>query len=153
MISAPEGNGDSDGRCAGFRAAVADLLGDQDPVVLPGDFSEDAGYAAGTAILADRRGIDAVFAGNDMMAVGCMAALSAAGIAVPNGIAVAGFDDVPIARYVQPPLTTMQVHIAEMGTRAFETLMALIASPDAPPPSPQTLEPELVVRRSTRLSG
>ena len=153
MISGPVGNGDSDGRCAGFRSAVSDLLDDRDPIVLPGDFTEDAGHAAGAAILADRRGIDAVFAANDMMAVGCMAALSAAGIVVPDQIAVAGFDDVPIARYVQPSLTTMRVHIAEMGSRAFATLRTLIANADAVAPAPQTLTPELVVRQSTRTSG
>lgn len=152
MISGPDGNTDADERRAGFRAAAAELLGDRDPVVLPGDFSEAAGQAAGAAILGDRRGIDAVFAANDMMAVGCMAALTAAGIDVPDRIAVAGFDDVPIARYVQPALTTMRVHIAEMGTQAFETLGAMLADPDAAPPAPRTLEPELVVRRSTRPS-
>ncbi len=153
MIAGPAGNTDADGRCAGFRAAVAELLGDDDPVILPGDFSEEAGHAAAAAILTDRRGIDAIFAANDMMAVGCLAALTTAGIVVPDQIAVAGFDDVPIARYVQPALTTMRVHIAEMGSRAFATLKSMVADPDGVPPPPQTLEPELVVRLSTRAPG
>ncbi|MBM3927197.1 MAG: LacI family transcriptional regulator [Sphingomonadales bacterium] len=153
MIAGPVGNSDSDQRCNGFRSAVRDLLDDDDPVILPGDFTEEAGHAAAAAILKNRRGIDAIFAANDMMAVGCMAALSTAGIVVPDQIAVAGFDDVPIARYVQPPLTTMRIHIAEMGTRAFETLKRLIATADEAPPAPQTLTPELVVRQSTRAPG
>ncbi|WP_082441944.1 LacI family DNA-binding transcriptional regulator [Sphingomonas sp. Leaf33] len=153
MISGPAGNGDSQGRCVGFRAAVAELLGDRDPVILPGDFTEEAGHAAGAAILRDRRGIDAVFAANDMMAVGCLAALSAGGIVVPDQIAVTGFDDIPVARHVHPPLTTMRVHIADMGTRAYDMLKALIADPQAPGPPPQTVEPTLVVRQSTRQPG
>ncbi|MES2337940.1 MAG: LacI family DNA-binding transcriptional regulator [Pseudomonadota bacterium] len=153
MIAGPVGNSDADERLAGFRAAVAEQLGDTDPPVFAGDFSEAAGHAAGADILARRDGIDAVFAANDVMAVGCLTALIAAGIAVPGRIAVAGFDDVPIARYVRPALTTMRVHIADLGSRAFDTLAAMMADPDGVPPVPQTLEPELVVRQSTQGRG
>lgn len=148
MIAGPPGNADADERLAGFRAAIGELLGDRDPKIFPGDFSEEAGRAAGQAIAASRD-VDAVFAANDMMAVGCLAALEEAGLKVPGDVAVAGFDDIPIARYVAPGLTTMRVHIAELGTRAFEKLTAIMADPTAEPPPEETLTPELVVRRST----
>ena len=148
-ISGPVGNSDAEERLRGFREAVRDLLNDKDPLVLPGDFSEESGYRAGCAIAADRRGIDAIFAGNDVMAVGCQAALVEAGLVIPDDIAVAGFDDIPIARYVTPALTTMQVHIAELGTQALEMLVETLAAKDEPSPPPRTLTPELVVRQST----
>lgn len=148
-ISGPEENSDAQERLRGFREAVRDLLGDRDPLVLPGDFSEESGCRAGRAIAANRRDIDAVFAGNDVMAVGCQAALAEAGLAIPDDIAVAGFDDIPIARYVTPALTTMRVHIAELGTKALEILVDILAAKDQPGPTPRTLTPELVVRQST----
>ena len=148
-ISGPKDNSDAQERLRGFREAVGDLLGDRDPIVLPGDFSEEAGYEAGRVLAADPKRADAVFAGNDMMAVGCMSALAEAGLSVPDDIAVAGFDDVPIARYVTPALTTMRVHIADLGAQALETLVETIANPDAAGPPARMLTPELVVRQST----
>ena len=147
-IAGPEGNSDADERLAGFRAAMAELADDAEPYVFKGDFSEEAGRAAGEAIASGEHTIDAVFAANDVMAVGCLGALADAGIAVPESIAVAGFDDVPVARYVTPALTTMRVHIADLGSRAFERLADLIADPDGVVPPSETLVPELVVRRS-----
>jgi LacI family transcriptional regulator len=71
-----------------------------------------------------------VFAANDMMAIGCMAALRDAGTRVPEDIAIGGFDDVPMARYVTPPLTTIHVHIAELGSQATELLGEQIDHPN-----------------------
>jgi LacI family transcriptional regulator len=64
----------------------------------------------------------AIFAANDAMAIGALSALREAGIAVPDEIALAGFDNIPIARYVTPSLTTVNVAISELGRRAFELL-------------------------------
>lgn len=152
-ISGPAVNTDAEERLRGFREAIGDLLGDDNPPVLAGDFSEESGEAAGRAIAADRNGIDAVFAANDMMAVGCLTAFAEGGLAVPEDIVVAGFDDIPIARYVTPSLTTMRVHIAELGTQALETLVETIAAPDRPGPTAQLLTPELIVRQSTERPG
>ena len=148
-ISGPHGNIDAVERLRGFREAVEDLLGDKDPLVLPGDFGEESGREAGRILAAAKGSVDAVFAGNDVMAVGCLSELIDAGLSVPGDIAVAGFDDIPIARYVTPSLTTMQVHIAELGTMALETLLETLAAPGTPANPPRTLMPELVVRQST----
>lgn len=148
-IAGPRGNADAEQRLRGFREAVASLLGDEAPVILSGDFSEEAGIAAGQVLATGPVPVDAVFAANDIMAIGCLSALAAAGIDVPGRIALVGFDDVPIARYVAPALTTMRVHIAEMGEMALARLVAAIEAPDAPPRAPEHLIPELVIRQSS----
>ena len=146
-LAGPRGNADAEERARGFRAAVAEMLGDCDPIVLAGDFSEEAGIAAGVDLVG--RGVDGVFSANDIMAIGCMTALAEAGIAVPREIAVIGFDDVPIARYVTPALSTMRVHIAKLGERALDRLVATIDSVEPTEVGAELLEPELVVRASS----
>lgn len=148
-IAGPKGNSDAEGRLRGFRQAVGDLLGDWSPIIFAGDFSEESGREAGRVVASAPVPVDAVFAANDVMAVACIGALEEAGIAVPDQIAVAGFDDIPIARFVSPALTTMRVHIAELGAQALETLVGIITNPGAASPPAQTLTPELVVRQST----
>lgn len=148
-IAGPNDNGDARERLRGFREAVADMLGDDDPIIFQGDFNDESGRAAGTALAGDLRGVDAVFAANDMMAVGCLDVLAEAGIAVPDAVMVVGFDDVPIARYARPSLSTMRVAIADIGRRSFERLQAAIAHPEEPPSPPDRIVPQLVVRGST----
>jgi LacI family transcriptional regulator len=90
-----------------------------------------------------------VFAGNDMMAIGCLLALQEAGLSVPGDVAVAGFDDIPIARYVSPTLTTVRVRIVDLGRSALERLAALLdASDQATAASTDTLGCDIVVRDS-----
>lgn len=148
-IAGPADNGDALERLRGFREAVAELLGDHDPIVFQGDFQDESGRAAGIALVGDRRGVDGLFASNDMMAVGCLDALADGGVRVPDEMMVVGFDDVPIARYARPALTTMRVAIADIGRRAFERLQASIEAPDAPPAPTERVLPELIVRAST----
>jgi LacI family transcriptional regulator len=151
MITGPANNFESEERLRGFRETVARLVPDHDPndlVVLHGDFSEESGYRAGHQLQALKRLPDAVFAANDMMAIGCLFALGEAGLRVPRDIAVAGFDDIPTARFVTPPLTTVRVRISEMGSRALETLAFQVENPAGTKRSNQVLQTELVVRRS-----
>lgn len=116
FITGPEQNADASERLRGYRDAVGDAYHSE----VAGDFSEEAGYAAGRQLLQASVPPRAIFAANDAMAIGALSALRAASIAVPDEIALAGFDDVPIARYLTPPLTTVNVAIAELGRRAFE---------------------------------
>ena len=78
-------------RVDGYRAAMARHAPGVEPVVLAGDFSEEAGEAAARTILDNAIPCDAVFAANDMMAIGCLQTLQNAGIDVPGTVAVAGF--------------------------------------------------------------
>jgi LacI family transcriptional regulator len=89
-----------------------------------------------------------VFAANDVMAVGCLAALGELGLAVPGDIAVAGFDDIPLAAFVRPALTTMRVPIVELGRGAVAQLAAVIERPETRAVT-TTFRPELVIREST----
>lgn len=157
FIAGSEDNREATERLRGYRAGVAEKNGDAvADQVLPGDFGEESGWRAGEAIAAMFPRPDAVFASNDMMAIGCLAALVAAGLRVPQDVALAGFDDIPIARYLTPALTTVRVHIADMGSKALDQLAAIIESSDggstdedeSTPAANVMLEAELVVRQS-----
>ena len=149
FIGGPEDNFDARERLRGYRSALAELLPQADTLEFTGDFDESSGYEAGRKILADGKGADAVFAANDMMALGCLYAFNEAGISVPADIALAGFDDIPLARFVHPTLTTMRVSIAELGGLALSRLLLAIDSDGADTTVPETLVPELIVRAST----
>jgi len=113
--------------------------------VVSGDFEEESGEAAIAALLRAGHDFDAVFAANDNMAIGALQALRAAGRRVPDEIAVAGFDDIPIARHLG--LTTVRVRIAELGERALATLVANLDRER--PPKSELHAPELVIRATT----
>ncbi|MDQ1832362.1 LacI family DNA-binding transcriptional regulator [Massilia scottii] len=151
MIAGPADNFESQERLRGFRETMARLLPGVpafEPDVLRGDFGEESGYRAGQQLRALKRLPDAVFAANDMMAIGCLFALGEGGLVVPRDIALAGFDDVPTARFVTPPLTTVRVRITEMGSRALECLAFEIENPQGTKKTVQVVQTELVVRRS-----
>lgn len=151
MITGPLNNFESEERLRGFRETLARLVPDLDPnelTVLRGDFTEESGYRAGHQLQSLKRLPDAVFAANDMMAIGCLFALNEAGLQVPRDLALVGFDDIPTARFVTPPLTTVRVRISDMGTRALETLAFQVENPEGTRRSNQVLQTELVVRRS-----
>jgi len=149
IIAGPENNFDAAERLRGYREAMARSAPDVAPCVLAGDFTEESGYAAGLRLLAQKERPQAVFAANDIMAVGCLIALNEAGVRVPQDIALAGFDDIPIARFVAPPLTTVRVRIADLGRNAVETLALQLENPEAEQEGKrQTVGCEIVARGS-----
>lgn len=142
-IAGPAGNSDAQERLDGFRGA---LPANVDLVVLPGDFSEESGIGAIAALIKTKTAFDAVFAANDMMALGALQVIRDAGRAVPQEIAVAGFDDVPLARYLS--LTTIRVHMTAIGERAAERLIDALGG-RASAPADELITPTLVVRATT----
>ena len=148
FISGPDNNYEAQERLRGYRSALAECLPAATETVLAGDFTEESGWRACREITALAQRPSAVFCGNDMMAIGCLAALAEAGVKVPHDIALAGFDDIPIARYVTPPLTTVRVRIAELGSLALDRLASAIETPGRSAIEHQTLRAELVVRQS-----
>ena len=82
------------------------------------------------------------------MAIGCLFALREAGVRVPDEIALAGFDDIPIARYITPSLSSVHVPIAELGTRAMERLLHAVESKNGHERRQETVATTLVVRGS-----
>lgn len=145
FVAGPQENHEARERLRGWRAGVPEA---QRGPVIAGDFTEESGWAAGRAIAAMPERPDAAFAANDMMAIGCLAALGEAGLRVPEDIALAGFDDIPIARYVSPALSTVRVGIAELGRRALEGLATTLEDPQQAGQRHETLPTELVIRKS-----
>jgi LacI family transcriptional regulator len=147
FISGPEANADAAERLRGWRSGMERIGADpREELVGRGDFSENGGYEAAYAILSGDRRPTAVFAANDAMAIGALSAIREQGFQVPGSIAVAGFDDIPIARFISPPLTTVSVEIAELGRRAFELFMEAIEPGSVA--RLETLETHLVIRES-----
>jgi len=151
FVKGPRRNADARERLRGYRDAMrrAGATAD-DRRELAGDFTEESGAAAARAALEIAPRPTALFAANDSMAVGALSALAAAGVRVPEEISVAGFDDIPIARYVTPPLTTLRVDVAELGRRALGLLLEAIRQPSSAAPRRETIAATLVARTSTR---
>ncbi|MFW0764587.1 ribose operon transcriptional repressor RbsR [Trabulsiella odontotermitis] len=111
------------------------------------DFEFGGGFEAMNALLALPVPPDAVFAGNDAMAVGAYQALYQAGLRIPQDMAVIGYDDIELARYMTPPLTTVHQPKDELGELAIDVLIHRMAQPGQKQQRVQ-LTPELVVRGS-----
>jgi LacI family transcriptional regulator len=152
-ITGPIDNFDSHERERGYRHELKASLPSARPVVVRGDFTETSGYAAGRTLGVATPRPAAVFAANDVMAVGCMAAFDELGLVVPRDVAVAGFDDIPLAAFVRPALTTMRVQIVELGRGAVTELAAVIAHPGTARALTSRLSPELVIRESCGAAG
>ena len=144
FIAGPPGNIEAAERLAGYRDALAQDRGAVEQVV-QGDFTEQSGMAA-AALLAAGSMPDAIFAANDMMAIGCLQGLRGRGFRVPDDVALAGFDDIPISRFLDPPLTSVGVPIAELGRQAVECCVEILATGAAA--EGRTFTPDLVVRAS-----
>ena len=142
-IAGPIENIDAQERADAFRKATAahGFTG----IIVQGDFEMESGEAAIAKLLAEGVQFDAVFAANDNMAIGAIDALRAAGRSVPGDIAVAGFDDIPLARHLG--MTTVRVRIAELGERALVRLLNDLAKGDAG--GDELHAPELVIRSTT----
>lgn len=143
-IAGPSNNFESQERRRGYRDALAGVEG----LVLQGDFTEESGYQAGMRLAQLDAPPAAVFAANDMMAIGCLLALGEKGVRVPGDMAVAGFDDIPVARLIRPSLTTVRINIADLSRRALERLAAAIEGDDTGDLL-ETVQPRLVVRESS----
>ncbi len=150
IVKGPERNIDARQRLYGYRRALADGGGEMLPALeVRGDFREASGSDAVAEILRLSPRPTAVFAANDYMAVGLISALREAGLRVPDDMAVAGFDDIPIARFVVPSLTTVRVDAFALGQRAVEMLLPRTQSKKPADPAHDVLPTTLVLRAST----
>jgi LacI family transcriptional regulator len=145
-ISGPSRNFEAQERRRGFLS----MFDGEMPPLYEGDFTEESGYRGAKALLAMENRPDGIFAANDMMAVGCLLALREAGVRVPEDIAVVGFDDIPIARFTSPPLTTLRVGIFDLGRQGLEMLVAALEGEDDAASQGIIVTPELVMRDSSR---
>jgi LacI family transcriptional regulator len=135
-------------RLRGYRQALEseDIPYDEE-LVRYGDFDPESGYSQMNDLLERDPQVSAVFVASDVVAAGAKAAIVKHGLRIPQDIALVGFDDVPLARYLDPPLTTVRLPATELAVRASETLIQIIKG--SPPQSKQILlDSELIVRQS-----
>jgi LacI family transcriptional regulator len=149
-VSGPAGNRDAAERLRGYRDAIRSAPGPaRKPLVIEGDFREEAGYRAGISLLERKDPPTAVFAANDSMAIGLLAAFQESGVRVPGDVAVAGFDDIPIARFTTPALSTVRVPISELGSKATRRLLEHLTASNGHAVRHETLATTLIVRESS----
>lgn len=131
----PPGFAAADMRVAALRGFLAGhgIHIDNDAVVA-GDFSAESGFEATLELMSRRPDITAIFAGNDTIALGVIGALAKLGLSVPQDVSVVGFDDLPFAGFVAPPLTTVQVDAMHQGKCAAEALMLRLKGKPVPEP-------------------
>lgn len=138
----------ADERFRGYRRALAEAGLSYDPALLrEGNYSAASGFAAMNNLLDAHTDFSAVFVSNDTVALGAMAALRERGRHIPEDVAVVGYDDIPVAAYAAPPLTTVRSPALEHGRLAGEMLIKLIRGEPVPKVQVQ-LGLELIIRAS-----
>jgi DNA-binding LacI/PurR family transcriptional regulator len=118
-------------------------------LVIESEAGQASGYASMQKLLALPQPPTAVFAHNDVLAMGAMSAIYQAGLTVPQDLSIIGYDDIIHSAYLNPPLTTVKLPIAEMGRVAGKKVLDLIQSGNSLSPTTTTLPVELIVRAST----
>ncbi len=152
MISGPLEYGCTTDRTRGFLLCAENSGAPVDPaLVVLGDFTESGAFTATTALLRSGKTFDGLFAHNDLMAIGAMRALRGEGVAIPDDVAVVGFDDIPTAAHTEPPLTTVRQPSREIAATAARTLLSMLDGA-AVAASPIVLSTSVVVRRSAPAS-
>ncbi|HET7225740.1 MAG TPA: LacI family DNA-binding transcriptional regulator [Candidatus Eisenbacteria bacterium] len=146
FVCGPAHNIDAAQRLRGYRQALR--AAGLEPRETPGAFTEASGYEAAKELLRAAPRPDAIFAANDAMATGVLGALREAGVRVPDDVAVAGFDDIVSAAWLDPPLTTVRVEPSRLGDLAVERLLEAIAAPADLRRRHEVVATTLVVRRS-----
>jgi len=150
IIKGSPRNYDAAERLRGYRIALREGgITPDSALERDGDFTEAGGYNATLDLLAMSPRPTAIFAANDSMAIGALSALRDAWVQVPEEMAVAGFDDIPLARFMDPPLSSVRVPICELGARAVGLLLNGITHKNDHPRRRERVSTELVVRRST----
>jgi len=135
-------------RLAGFQAALRTHHLSADPqLVYEGDFHQPEGYAGGNALLSLPNPPTAIFASNDVMAMGVMDAARSHDLRIPDDVSVLGFDDIPQVQNVRPALTTVRQPLEKMGRVATQMLLDLLKDPQKDV-SRVELPTELIVRDS-----
>jgi len=134
-------------RTEGYLRAVEDLgLEKSDDLLAQGYFDRESGYMATKWLLSHSKRPTAIYSVNDMMAIGAMDAIKEAGLRIPDDIALFGGDDILLAQYVQPPLSTIRQNMYLIGQLACERLFSILL--DQPYEQPEEVELELVIRES-----
>jgi LacI family transcriptional regulator len=152
------GSSDTEYRWKGILRAAAQLGIEVRPALTiqlqrdaenPGPSLPEEGYATAQELLATREPFTALFAFNDISAIGAVRAFRDAGLRVPEDVSVVGFDDIQAAAYLTPRLTTVRQPLRQMGEMAAQQLLMRISNGNGKVPQLISLAPELIVREST----
>ena len=119
--------------------------------VLRGDFHAPSGYSAALKLLQQVPRPTAIFVCNDMMAIGALRAAAELGLAIPEQVAVVGFDNIELASYTSPPLSTVAQPTQEIGQLSIKLILERINNPTLPPRQ-NILPTRLVIRESSKRS-
>jgi DNA-binding LacI/PurR family transcriptional regulator len=150
-IAGPAHYYDSKERRRGYLDALEEAgIAPDEALMAEGDWYVESGYAATREILKRRHSFSAVFAQDDMMAIGCIQALRERDIRVPDEVAVVGFDNLPPVRYIEPALTTVNYPGRQVGRLCVRNLLTRIEEQDGGIPEQDyiNISAELIVRRS-----
>jgi LacI family transcriptional regulator len=148
-IAGPSQVTPSSERVTGYRQVLEEsgIAVDQN-LILRGDFQPESGYQGARQLLARDDAPTAIFACNDLMAIGVISAAAQLGLDVPAHLSVVGFDNIRLSEFANPPLTTIVQPGHEQGVLAAELLLERMQQPDLPPRR-EVLDARLLVRRST----
>lgn len=151
IIKGAESNFEAQERLRGYRAAlIAAGLRPDRQLELSGDFTEASGFDAARRIMALHPHPTALFASNDSMAIGAIGCFQEHGVRIPQQISVCGFDDIPVAKYLRPPLSSVHVPIYDMGRMAVNRLVDRIEKRMRKHPAHILVPASLSVRASIR---
>ncbi len=117
--------------------------------IVEGDFTEDSGYEAAKKLFSKKNKITSVFASSDTMAIGAMRFIKEIGLKIPDDISIVGYDDIKIAGYISPSLTTIRVSMLEMASIAVKSLIKFIEK-DIVYPKYNTVTTDLIIRESSK---
>ncbi|MCX7976366.1 MAG: LacI family transcriptional regulator [Bellilinea sp.] len=152
-ITGPSNLTPSAERVIGFRRALEEAgMAVEENLIRKGDFHPRSGYRAALELIEYQPRPTAIFICNDMMAIGALRALSEAGLLVPQDCSLVGFDDIELASYVTPPLTTIRQDKTALAEAAVQLLLERIAEPGLPART-RILPTRLIERLSTRRIG
>lgn len=153
-ISGPNENEDAKMRIKAFLDANTENgIKVNKKFIVEGNFTRESGVQMGMQLMSLKNRPDVIFAANDMMALGCYDAAAKKGLTIPDDIAIAGFDDIFVSQYLNPPLTTVSAKIEDEGKHAAELLIEKIQNSSSNKTSAQKVKinTELVIRNSTKI--
>jgi LacI family transcriptional regulator len=149
-LAGPDNTSTGRGRAAAFRQAMWSHQLSTDPLIVEcAAYTEEAGRAAAGRVLDSGRPFTAVVAANDLLALGAMGELAAAGLRCPDDVSITGFNDLPFMDKLMPPLTTVRLPLTELGATAARAMVDWIHSPEQRTTVQALLPVDLIVRSST----
>ena len=148
LLAGPLEKSNSQNRIAGYRRAMAEAYVEVDESwIQSGEFTYEGGVTAMAELLKQQKKVTSIFASNDLMAMGAIRVAGEHGLIVPKDLSVIGYDDIPGAKYFNPPLTTMRQPLELMAEQAIAMLLARMETPDRE--GQRTLLPPTLITRDS----